>query len=107
MTTATPGITNALRRWVALARTAQLQALACSTRLDAACTTHMAHPAMPVADPGTDTLYALLEAPAAEGARAAVPYQAGQPTTPESRAWWPAATALLACLAALSLFTWP
>ena len=79
--------------------------------------THMAHPAMPVADPLTESLYAQLEGPAEEGAQPAS--QAGAGLTPAQRqalaaddadpdAWllwvWP--VGLVLGLAASALYPW-
>ncbi len=76
--------------------------------LDAACIAHLQHPAMPTADPLTDSLYAQLEAPASEGAQPHTAYADG---TPDSSAgngpgWWLSATALLAALAGACFFPW-
>lgn len=51
--------------------------------IDAAVAANLQHGAMALADPGTESLYGQLEAPAAEGAAKPVPYTAG--LTPAQR----------------------
>lgn len=96
---------NTLHRWAAQARAWQQDALASFTALDEACRDHMAHGAMTGADPLTDSLYGQLEGPAAEGAQAPTPYQAGVPPQREHRAWWLTGITLLAALVSVALFT--
>ena len=91
-------------------RSLQLAALHDSIR------THMAHPAMPVADPLTESLYAQLEGPAEEGAQPAC--LAGSGLTPAQRralddeadpdAWllWVGPVGFVAGLVASILYPW-
>ena len=81
---------------------------------DTAVATHLAHGAMAGADPLTDSLFAQLEAPAAEGALPAS--TAGAGLTPQQRAalaqaddmpmHWPSLVAVAALVAAAS-YAWP
>jgi len=93
-----------LRRWATQARAAQLAALADISALDAACIGHMQYGAMPTAEPLTDSLYAHLQAPAAEGAQAPTPYASGiTSSSGNAGGWWLAGITLLAALAGVAL----
>lgn len=96
-------IAATIRRWAAQARAWQQAALADFSALDEACRDHMAHGAMAGADPLTDSLYAQLEGPAAEGAHQPTPYTDGITPKPEHRGWWIAAVTLLAALVSVAL----
>lgn len=84
------------------------------TAWDAAIAAEMTHGAMTAADPLTDSLYAQLEAPAAEGAQPARTTGAG--LTPRQRSalaqaealpiHWPGLVAMAALVAAAS-YVWP
>lgn len=84
------------------------------TAWNAAIAAEMAHGAMTTADPLTDSLYAQLEAPAAEGAQPT--RTAGAGLTPQQRAalaqaealpiYWPGLAAM-AALAAAASYVWP
>lgn len=99
-------IAATIRRLGAHARDWQLAALADFSALDDACRDHMAHGAMTGADPLTDSLYAQLKAPAAEGAQPPTTYSAGLQPQRESRAWWLASITLLAALASACFMPW-
>lgn len=74
--------------------------------IDDAIAQHLAHPAMSGGDPLTDSLFAQLEAGAAEGALPAIPYAAGTVTEPDHWGWWLLAGTLLAALGGLCIHFW-
>jgi len=92
-----------LRRRAAQARHTQLRTLAYLQAFDDAVAKHVAHGAMAGADPLTDSLYAQLEAPAAEGAQPPITYPAGQTPDPDHLGWWLAGCTLLAALIGVGL----
>lgn len=100
-----PAITplRPLGRWMEAVRGWQLDALADLQALDDAVQQHMAHAAMPCADPLTESLYAQLEGPAAQPA---LPYSASVPAEPEHPGWWLLAGVLLIVLTALCIHFW-